>query len=162
MHGVAIPPHASYRKYKMKNRTPLFILITLCVVLLFFLLWNCKPSHSAETKLPEFPTNVELLFSLDTPVRFESLADMPHDFAKYLPDETWYWWAKMHNAKQYGNLPAYRNVIQIEGDDYYSSSSTSPDFSPSSSDQLRSRTTIYNFTEPIPRGPVTIYNPYFR
>lgn len=36
---------------------------------------------------------------------------LPYDFAKHLPDELWYWWAKNYNRQSYQNAALSRRMV---------------------------------------------------
>jgi hypothetical protein len=99
----------------------------------------------------------------------EDFRDLPHDYAKRLPLELYYWWAKAHNQRQAARTPATTHgVLQIQED--YSIMGTAPP-TPTWNGRSRggrfnansSRTTTQRyFPQQTGSGPAMIYNPYFR
>lgn len=106
-------------------------------------------------------------------VEVEDFRDLPHDYAKRLPPELYYWWALAHNQRQVARTPApSHGVLQI--DENHSIIGTTPSFRRpglgvgvrSGSNRVnvngRNRTTIRYFPPQTGSGPAIIYNPYFR
>lgn len=130
-------------------------------------------AQAEEIQLPEYPRYAVTNFDMNQPVTFNSLADVPHDFAKNFKPELYYWWAKMHNAREYDELPEpTRRTLRITTRGTLSASTTGVgrfDWSAGgrrttsrSQATTEHRTYIQEFREQTGRGPATIYNPYFR
>jgi len=136
-------------------------------LLIVAILLCCGLAQAEEIKLPKQPQYAQSNFS--APVTFNSLADVPHDFAKNFPPELYYWWAKMHNAREYDELPQpRRSTTRITTRGTQSATVTgSPRFDWSNGGRRinanhSQQTFIQEFREPVGVGPATIYNPYYR
>jgi hypothetical protein len=102
-------------------------------------------------------------------VEIEDFRDLPHDYAKRLPAELYYWWALAHNERQAARAPATQHgVLQIQED--YSIIGSTPRsqgyYGRSSGGRFNAnssrKTTQRYFPPQTGSGPVMIYNPYFR
>lgn len=123
----------------------------------------CTVAQAEEIQLKKYPIYAVQEFD---DVKFKSLADVPHDFAKHMPPEMYYWWAKAHNARQYEGIqsqPSKNYRITTSGNLYDSRSYRSNRRGRRyGSLNYNSQTFTREFGTTNTRGPVTIYNPYFR
>ena len=103
-------------------------------------------------------------------VIIEDFRTLPHDYAKKLTPELYYWWAKANNSRQESRTPASSSgVLQIQEDasivaprasvryPYYRNNGVQ-----TRTNNSRSTTTIREFRPQTGSGPAMIYNPYFR
>lgn len=84
-------------------------------------------------------------------VVIEDFKLLPYDYAKRLPPELYYWWARAHNARQYqrGTLSS-PGVLRIRDNISYGKG------------YYKGETQYQSFDRRSSNGPATIYNPYFR
>ena len=103
-------------------------------------------------------------------VTFNKLEELPVEYARLLPLEVYFHWAKAHNAKQEasvvrtfdtdasvlesisastGRIPATRGVTTSSLGGQFSSTTVN-------------KAVIRNVTQPRYNKPITIYNPYFK
>lgn len=78
------------------------LLAAILVAILGLMLIN--KADARETVLPPTP-------ELKEPKNINDIYDLPYEFAKNLPDELWYWWAKHHNSLSYDLAALSRRMV---------------------------------------------------
>ena len=123
-----------------------------------------QSAHSEEVQLPAIPRYIPDGLEIKT---VTSLEELPYEFARNLPDELYYWWARAWNNAQYNQSPEVVRTTSVEDQDYssrttgaYSGGYWGGPFASNTNSSTRLTGRVFETTAGM--MPAIIYNPYAR